>query len=310
MSKTPKKTQGDQPSAPAASSMSSSSAWSGGFQGGRLAALAATASDEAAAEARPASRAVDDDRDGAGGEGTPSLPQQVLMSLFDHPLFRRGIMADGGNDEGSGNGPAGDPQQAKARARPSLSQAFTCGGVGGGGETEQEPGAAVPFSSLQQPLPLPPRSGDGNNDHENDNDHGGEQEQEGELSSSRPASKALGLTRAFSTPESWDRYRPLLGVDGDDNDGLSLLRRRGHHGHSSRGDGLARRPDLRQAATSEDDLLKLERDYPLLLQRSASSAFGSPAALGRFHRGCGASRSGSNSGNSDPGASAFHPVWR
>ena len=49
----------------------------------------------------------------------------------------------------------------------------------------------------------------------------------------------------------------------------------------------------------------LTHPYPLLLQRSASSAFGSPSSFGKLKP----RRTHSTSGNSDPGASAFHPVW-
>ena len=62
--------------------------------------------------------------------------------------------------------------------------------------------------------------------------------------------------------------------------------------------------------------LDLKQTYPLSLQRSASSAFGSPPRTNTDQNkggGCATRRSHSNSGHiSDPGIamSAFHPVWR
>ena len=62
--------------------------------------------------------------------------------------------------------------------------------------------------------------------------------------------------------------------------------------------------------------LDLKQTYPLSLQRSASSAFGSPPRTSStdIHQNKGRTRrSHSNSGHiSDPGIalSAFHPVWR
>ena len=71
--------------------------------------------------------------------------------------------------------------------------------------------------------------------------------------------------------------------------------------------------DIKDSDNDTDSLVDetdLKQAYPLLLQRSASSAFGSPdkSSKGSKMR---ARRAHSNSG-SDPGAinSAFHPVWR
>lgn len=67
---------------------------------------------------------------------------------------------------------------------------------------------------------------------------------------------------------------------------------------------------------NQQDLdLDLKQTYPLSLQRSASSAFGSPPRTNTDQNkgsGCATRRSHSNSGHSDPGIamSAFHPVWR
>ena len=59
--------------------------------------------------------------------------------------------------------------------------------------------------------------------------------------------------------------------------------------------------------------LDLKQTYPLSLQRSASSAFGSPPRTNTDQNKGATRRSHSNSGHiSDPGIamSAFHPVWR
>lgn len=144
---------------------------------------------------------------------------------------------------------------------------------GGSGETDQqqqqqaaaEPEGrmqtAPPFPFLPQSLP-PPRRACKSDDIPEDEarSHG--------TYGSKPI---VPLTRTFSTPET--KYRPLH-EEGDDHD-----------------DGNAE---------GDEDEENLKQDYPLLLQRSASSAFGSPSKF-RPRR--------APSNCSDPGASAFQ-VWR
>ncbi|KAL7549060.1 hypothetical protein ACHAWF_012330, partial [Thalassiosira exigua] len=106
-------------------------------------------------------------------------------------------------------------------------------------------------------------------------------------------SQAVPLTRTFSTPES--KYRPLL----DEGEGAEV-----GDAAASSASGASATPAAADADPGED----LGRAYPLLLQRSACSAFGRPSSSFGSGRGFAPLRSRSH-GGSDPGASAFHPVW-
>jgi len=109
----------------------------------------------------------------------------------------------------------------------------------------------------------------------------------------------------FSSLQQPPLPRPTCKDVDDGGDGARVALTRAFTApEPSRGDGDVRRPDLLKRPQGGAEYEDLGRAYPLLLQRSASSAFGSPA-LGKFK----CARSHSNSGNSDPGASAFHPVW-
>mmetsp|Transcript_22769 Transcript_22769/g.40798 ORF Transcript_22769/g.40798 Transcript_22769/m.40798 type:complete len:1155 (+) Transcript_22769:242-3706(+) len=225
------------------------------------------------ASSKPASHAMDT----SSNDDSPSQHLMNSLMYIDHQLHqqRELLQGDGDGDDDGGN----DQEESRTYLQLSLPHTFGSGGAQGGllGDPAAIPlvhsrssPMPFPFSSLQQP---PLRGA-----HEKD---GGGQAQEGKSSTVSPSSKAIALTRTFSTPESRsNQYRPLRSFEGeDDNAGLSQSERVHHVA------------DLKQA-------------YPLLLQRSASSAFGSPA-MGKFKP----KRSHSNSGNSDPGVSAFHPVW-
>jgi len=268
---------------------------------GQLAAMAATASDddqtaEALSMSKPSSHAVDSNNSGKEGaannsnNNSNSLPQQLLMSLhIEHTLFRPwGIK--GGDDNDAADQDGGHDQAINNQQQQATN---LDGGVSNCGADSDfalsRPISPIPFllTSLQQ-SPLRgvvggAQAGGGDAPADHDSAHDAKQPAAIVTSSASPIHKGITLTRAFSTPESRDKYPNV--IDNSNNDD--------HH----------QTIDLRQAATTEDDLLK--QAYPLSLQRSASSAFGSPE-LGKFK----CTRSHSNSGNSDPGASAFHPVWR
>lgn len=287
MSKKYKKMQGDQSAA---------------HNDGQLAAMAATASDDdQTAEplfmSKPASHAVDSNNSGKEGaannsnNNNNSLPQQLLMSLhIDHTLFRPwGIKGGDDNDttdQDGGHDQAVNNQQQQATN--SGGGVSNCGADSDFAHSRPISPMPFPFTSLQQ-SPLRGVVGGaqgGGSGASADHDSAHDAKQPAALVTSSaisPIHKGITLTRAFSTPESRDKYPNDMDNSNNDN----------HH----------QIMDLRQAATTEDDLLK--QAYPLSLQRSASSAFGSPE-LGKFK----CTRSHSNSENSDPGASAFHPVWR
>lgn len=188
----------------------------------------------------------------------------------DHPLFRQRGQREGDAD---GEGEECSPQKIREEAQAAA----------------QEPGEIQPqllTNQTKEGITISPSSS-----------HPSPSSSLLQLpdASSPTKPSKIPLTRTFSTPESSTKYnnRPLI----TNNEFPSTTTTFDH-----------------QANTDDDDddeeIQSLKKDYPLLLQRSASSAFGSPSKFSNHRRNMMGGRTGSNSGNSDPGISAFHPVWR
>ena len=135
------------------------------------------------------------------------------------------------------------------------------------------------------------------------------------------ATNVIALTRThFSSPESRrSRYHPLHDDDHDEYIYEDRHRHRDagiyhHHGSMGGGDSTGEGSLTLETSNHSSDLL-LKHTYPLTLQRSASSAFGCPYSSSSSSSFCtfktrARVRTLSNSGYSDPGASAFRPVWK
>eukprot|EP00581_Thalassiosira_minuscula_P014797 CAMPEP_0183722830 /NCGR_PEP_ID=MMETSP0737-20130205/14672_1 /TAXON_ID=385413 /ORGANISM="Thalassiosira miniscula, Strain CCMP1093" /LENGTH=419 /DNA_ID=CAMNT_0025953069 /DNA_START=366 /DNA_END=1621 /DNA_ORIENTATION=- len=257
------------------------------------------------------------DGDGSGGDGNDQADNGALAipttsAAADHQPHSSTIMGSG-----SGSGSSADPNNQRAPAHKSINlsrsrpashaadmetnkrknndpaylqltlpprESPSSSNSGGGIIGESEMGASCgglsfPFLSLQQPsLLLRGGSTDGSG-------AGGTSTGSIDTSSANSStgnSKTMTPSaRSFSAPE------PL--EDEVDSTGELLPKDR-----------------LR---SEENDDADLKQAYPLLLQRSAGSAFGSPSSCSALMGKLKPRRAHSHSGNSDPGFSAFHPVW-
>ena len=270
--------------------------------------------------------------------GAPSAVPSILSGapswLFAHPLMST-LFGDQ------------HQQQQQRRAGESSSSSSNSGGAipaAGSASTTAAPQLVVSLSSSSPPpssssitTPIlahdrhrgrsddveeePGRHDDNDNNCSNDKDS---------INVTNKATNVIALTRThFSSPES-RRYHALHNDEEEyiyqppqphsNNDDIhhGSMAMMGHFGTFSTSEDAtaASSGDNPKHNSSSSDLL-LTHTYPLTLQRSASSAFGcpyssitSPSSSFCTFKTRARVRTLSNSGYSDPGASAFRPVWR
>lgn len=259
--------------------------------------------------------------------GAPSAVPSILSGapswLFAHPLMSTLF---------------GDQHQAQQQRRAGESSSSSSSGAISA-STTAAPQLVVSLSSsspppssssITTPILAHDRHRGRSDDVEEEPGHYGTSVNDKDSINVNKATNVIALTRThFSSPES-RRYHALHNDEEEyiyqppqqphsNNDDIhhGSMAMMGHFGTFSTSEDAtaASSGDNPKHNSSSSDLL-LTHTYPLTLQRSASSAFGcpysstSPSSSFCTFKTRARVRTLSNSGYSDPGASAFRPVWR